>query len=200
MIESKDINEFCDNGNVTDLYRFINKKFSNMNLHNDRDAEIVNGFVLQMMGSDTIERFDSTQSKFSTYIFSCFTNYIKSYHLTVPHKNATFAACLSLDYQNQDGFNYDETIPDESAINLEEFVDRKIILEILEKHDADRNLNKTQNGKRVFISRSDVYRKIVEGRTMSSVAKDYGVTTNAMCTHRNVIIKLIKKSMNIRKF
>lgn len=76
MIESKNMDDFVDKGNLNDLHKILHKDFNNALLKYEAD-EIVNAFVCKCIKNKTIERFDPLRNiLFSTYMYTCFRNHI----------------------------------------------------------------------------------------------------------------------------
>lgn len=74
MIESKDMTDFIDKGNLDDIRKIIYTKFPNYLQKHDMD-ELINHFVVSCLHSKSIERFDpSYEVKFSTYMYRVLSN------------------------------------------------------------------------------------------------------------------------------
>lgn len=76
MMECKNVEEFCANGGLDYVRKIIFAKFKNCLKYDVELDDVVNALVVHLTHSKAIEKYDSTRSKFSTYIWRVTQNFL----------------------------------------------------------------------------------------------------------------------------
>lgn len=193
MIESKNFQEFCDNGNLVDLKAFILSKFYKQAQEYGVE-NLISSFAVQAIRVKMVDKYDPEKgTKFSTWMYKCLSNHIIAYFCNKTNRDKNFESCLSLDvpaYNNGSPTTFHET-----AQVAESFHDSDKYTILDNRRDIQLILSTKKNS--TCISFLDLFNRMARGETEKDIADSLNVTIACINQRKIKMVAVLKRQFEI---